>query len=59
MTVERFAAVPNWLGQQDMKISAGDNQDPEFRIKMTQLAAAGPDMPRKMFNDCGYFELLE
>ena len=59
MTVHRFAAVPKWLGDQDMEISAGDNQDPIFRKKMADLAAQGPDMPRKMMNDHGYFTILE
>ncbi|MBF6166316.1 phenolic acid decarboxylase [Streptomyces gardneri] len=55
--VDRFATVPRWLADVDMSISAGDNQDPEFREKMAQLAAAGPDMPRHIYADHGHFEL--
>ncbi|MBO0878824.1 MAG: phenolic acid decarboxylase [Mycobacterium sp.] len=57
--VERFATVPRWLADVDMSISAGDNQDPEFRAKMAELAAAGPDMPRHVYQDFGYFELSD
>ncbi|OBF74757.1 hypothetical protein A9X06_26435 [Mycobacterium sp. 852002-51759_SCH5129042] len=56
-TVSRFAGVPRWLANSDMAVSAGDNQDPEFRERMAQLAKEGPDMPRHIYADQGYFEL--
>ncbi|MEV2225767.1 phenolic acid decarboxylase [Nocardia vinacea] len=58
-TVDRWAAVPRWLADVDMAISAGDNQDEEFRRKMAELAAIGPDMPRHIYADHGYFELID
>lgn len=57
--VQRFAAVPKWLADTSMSVSAGDNRTTEFREEMARLAAKGPDAPRQMFNDWGYFELLE
>ena len=59
LTVDRFAAVPRWLADSDMAVSAGDNQSEEFRERMRQLALTGPDMPRHIYSDRGYFELLE
>ncbi|WP_330252823.1 phenolic acid decarboxylase [Nocardia sp. NBC_00565] len=58
-TVDRFAAVPRWLADGDMAASTGDNQDPVFREEMARRAAAGPDMPRHIYADHGYFELSE
>ncbi|WP_433635521.1 phenolic acid decarboxylase [Nocardia sp. CA-120079] len=58
-TVARYAAVPKWLADVDMSISAGDNQDPEFREEMARRAAIGPDMPRHIYADHGYFVELE
>lgn len=58
-TVDRWASVPRWLADVDMAISAGDNQDPEFREWMRQLAEKGPDMPRLIHADHGWFEVLD
>ncbi|WP_328392914.1 phenolic acid decarboxylase [Nocardia sp. NBC_00416] len=58
-TVKRFAAVPKWLHDGDMAVSAGKNWDLDFLGKMQEFAAAGPDMPRHIYSDRGYFEVLE
>ena len=38
---------------------AGDNQSEEFRERMRQFAQTGPDMPRHIYSDRSYFELIE
>ncbi|WP_063044564.1 phenolic acid decarboxylase [Nocardia pseudovaccinii] len=59
LTVVRWASVPRWLADTDMAVSAGDNQDPEFLEKIRQLAADGPDWPRHIYKDRGYFEVID
>lgn len=56
-TTHRFAALPAWLAA-DMSVSAGDNSDPAFLEKIQKAAAAGPDAPRRILSDQGYFEVL-
>ncbi|HEX4360976.1 MAG TPA: phenolic acid decarboxylase [Pseudonocardia sp.] len=55
-TTHRFAAIPAYI--QDMAELRGDNQDPAFLERVGNLAAAGPDAPRRIISDDGYFEVL-
>jgi len=56
-TSHRYAAIPAWAAR-DIKVLAGDNQDPAYLERVSQLGAAGPDGPRLILADDGYFELL-
>jgi phenolic acid decarboxylase len=56
-TVHRFAAVPAWLAK-DMSVYRGDNQDGAFLDKMRKLISLGPDWPREILNDDGYFRVI-
>jgi phenolic acid decarboxylase len=56
-TTHRFAALPAWLAE-NMSLSAGDNSDPAFLERIRKAAAAGPDYPRRILSDQGYFEVL-
>jgi len=56
-TTHRFAAVPAWLAN-DMSVYRGDNQDPAFVERIRTLRAQGPDWPRHIFSDEGYFVVL-
>jgi len=56
-TTQRFAAAPAWLVK-DFSVSSGDNQDPEFVKKIRKLADEGPDYPRRVRTDMGYFEII-
>jgi hypothetical protein len=53
--VHRFAALPAWLAE-DMTVYRGDNQDPAFIEKIKELISQGPDWPRHILNDDGYFK---
>ena len=55
-TVHRFAALPAWLAE-DMTVYRGDNQDPAFIEKIRKLISQGPDWPRHILNDDGYFKV--
>lgn len=56
-TTRRFAAIPAWVAE-DMTTITGDNTDPRFLAKVRDLTAQGPDRPRKIVSDQGYFQLL-
>lgn len=56
-TTHRFAAIPAWLAE-DMTLSVGDNGDPAFLDRIRQAAAVGPDYPRRILSDQGYFEII-
>ncbi|GII52330.1 hypothetical protein Pth03_07190 [Planotetraspora thailandica] len=56
-TSHRFAAIPAWLAE-DFTAYRGDNQDPAFIEKIRDLTAQGPDWPRHIMDDDGYFEVL-
>jgi hypothetical protein len=56
-TVHRFAALPAWLAE-DMTVYRGDNQDPAFIQKIKELISQGPDWPRHILNDDGYFKVI-
>ncbi|GAA5017117.1 phenolic acid decarboxylase [Actinopolymorpha pittospori] len=56
-TSHRFGAIPAWLAR-DFSVYRGDNQDPAFLERIHRLAAEGPDRPRHIFSDDGYFEVL-
>ena len=56
-TVHRFAALPAWLAQ-DMTVYRGDNQDPAFVERIRKLISQGPDWPRRILNDDGYFTVI-
>jgi len=56
-TVHRFAALPAWLGE-DMTVYRGDNQDPVFIEKIRELISHGPDWPRRIMNDDGFFRVI-
>jgi phenolic acid decarboxylase len=56
-TVHRFAALPAWLGE-DMTVYRGDNQDPAFIEKIQKLISEGPDYPRRLMDDDGFFKAL-
>jgi phenolic acid decarboxylase len=56
-TVHRFAALPAWLAE-DMTVYRGDNQDPAFIEKIRELISRGPDWPRHIMNDDGYFKVI-
>ncbi|MGW5384041.1 phenolic acid decarboxylase [Nocardia sp. NPDC003963] len=57
--VERYASVPRWLAEHDMAVTTGENWDPEYLKKIEEMAAEGPDMPRHVYADRGYFEILD
>ncbi|WP_280422222.1 phenolic acid decarboxylase [Nocardia carnea] len=57
--IERHASVPRWLADHDMAVTTGQNWDPEYLAKIRQMAADGPDMPRHVYADRGYFEILD
>ncbi|MFC4945101.1 phenolic acid decarboxylase [Pseudonocardia sp. GCM10023141] len=56
-TTHRFAALPAWATA-DIRVLVGDNQDPAYLERVRGLAAVGPDAPRTILDDDGYFELL-
>lgn len=56
-TSHRFAALPAWAGD-DFSVLAGDNQDPEYLARVSQLATTKSDGPRHLLADDGYFEVL-
>jgi phenolic acid decarboxylase len=56
-TVHRFAALPAWLAE-DMTVYRGDNQDPAFIEKISELISRGPDWPRHIMDDDGYFKVI-
>jgi AraC family transcriptional regulator len=49
--------LPAWLAK-DMTVYKGGNQDPEFLKKIRELSSAGPDWPRHVLNDDGFFRVL-
>jgi phenolic acid decarboxylase len=55
-TTHRYAALPAWVAQ-DISRTAADNRDPEYLERVARLAAEGPDGPRRILADDGYFEL--
>jgi phenolic acid decarboxylase len=57
-TMHRWAALPAWLASDFAKVYAGDNQDPAFVAKIRDLSAKGPDFPRHILNDEGYFDVI-
>ncbi|MGW5381970.1 phenolic acid decarboxylase [Nocardia sp. NPDC003963] len=57
--VDRYASVPRWLAEQDMTVTTGWNRDPDYLDKIEEMAAVGPDMPRHVYADRGYFEILD
>jgi phenolic acid decarboxylase len=57
-TVHRYAALPAWLAK-DMTVYRGDNQDPAFIEKIRNRISQGPDWPRHILNDDGYFRVLQ
>jgi phenolic acid decarboxylase len=56
-TTHRFAALPAWLAE-DMTVYRGDNQDPAFAEKISQLRSRRQDWPRRILSDDGYFVVL-
>ena len=56
-TSHRFAALPAWLAK-DMTVYRGDNQDLAFVEKIRKLSSQGPDWPRHILSDEGYFVVL-
>jgi phenolic acid decarboxylase len=56
-TVHRFAALPAWLAKA-MTVYRGDNQDPAFIKKIQNLTSEGPDYPRHLMDDDGFFKVL-
>ncbi len=56
-TVHCFAALPAWLGE-DMTVYRGDNQDPAFIEKIRRLSSNGPDWPRRIMDDDGFFLVI-
>ncbi len=40
-----------------MTVYRGDNQDPAFTGKIRKLISQGPDWPRHILNDDGYFKV--
>ncbi len=56
-TSHRFAALPAWLAK-NMTVYRGDNQDPAFIEKIRKLSSQGPDWPRQILSDDGYFVVL-
>ncbi len=56
-TVHRFAALPAWLAE-DMTVYRGDNQALAFIEKIKELISQGPDWPRRILNDDGYFKVI-
>jgi phenolic acid decarboxylase len=57
-TTHRFAALPRWASD-DIASIAGDNQDPAFLERVRKAAQKGPDGPRMILADDGYFEVLD
>ncbi len=57
-TTHRFSSVPAWLAK-DFSVYAGDNQDPEFIAKIRALSDQGPELPRSLRSDDGWFEVLD
>jgi len=57
-TSHRFAALPKWAADEIESI-AGDNQDESFLARVREAARKGPDGPRRIFSDDGYFELID
>jgi phenolic acid decarboxylase len=57
-TIHRFAAIPAWAAEDIGRIAA-DNKDPEYLEKVERLAADGPDGPRLILADDGYFTVLQ
>jgi phenolic acid decarboxylase len=55
--MHRYAALPAWLAK-DMTVYRGDNQDPKFLEKIRKLSSEGPDWPRHVLNDEGFFRVL-
>jgi hypothetical protein len=55
--IVRFAALPAWLAK-DMTVYLGDNQDAAFTEKIRELISRGPDWPRRILNDDGYFRVI-
>jgi hypothetical protein len=41
-----------------MSVYRGDNQDPVFIERIRKLIADGPDWPRRIMNDDGFFKVI-
>jgi phenolic acid decarboxylase len=57
-TTHRFAAIPKWVAE-DIQSTARDNQDESFLADIRAAAAKGPDGPRVILSDDGYFEVID